>query len=352
MSTDTLTRHPIENMTVTLGEDIPVLLKSPPRIDSLPRGIPLMRDFQGEAVSDQNKAQEIALILFEHMIDWPCRSAAAFRDIFLMQKVRLINPLLNINHHEDADFLFGLMTETVLAGRMIDFGHLPNDVIKDMGAANRDAFEAGEFMHPYDTWIGVHRWEGGFSGYLFTPQPGNETPTTIAIEMYALSIPGTRGDLDGAVIFYDIVFVQPRAPGDTRCWAFPMRGEGVRIPEGGRVANSLDPLVTMLRLLADASVPVIPHPEPVKLNRHRLAQGKPPIPAYTEVQTASYITAWRAAGSARKPAQGGHHASPVAHTRRAHTRLLASGRVVPVRSSKVNWRDHEEVRRMFYKVTL
>ena len=272
------------------------------------------------------------------------------RSIFVDQKIRMINPVLSIETAQDADWLFDLVAETVMQGRMIDFGHLPNDVLKEVSPANRQAFEAGEFTHPYESWVGCHRWEGGFSAYWFGPHPGDHE-ATCAIEMYGVSLPEAPiATADAALVIYDIVSMK-MTPEGMRCWAFPLRPACDDIPEMGRIANSLDPLVVMLTLLHDASVPVTHSYAPVKLNRQRAKGGKAAIPARTVVHTEGYVTAWRAAGAARKPAQGGHHASPIAHTRRAHQRLLASGRVVPVRSSKVNWRDHEEVRRMFYKVS-
>jgi hypothetical protein len=116
-----------------------------------------------------------------------------------------------------------------------------------------------------------------------------------------------------------------------------------------RGANCLDPMVTMLRLLADASVPIVDKPAPVRLNKARTKRGQWQIPAHTAVLTKDYVTAFRAAHSGHS--EKGTHASPVAHWRRAHKRILADGRVVPVRSSKVNWRDSAELHRLLYKVS-
>jgi hypothetical protein len=106
----------------------------------------------------------------------------------------------------------------------------------------------------------------------------------------------------------------------------------------------------MLRLLADASIPITYREAPERLNKARVKQGKTPIPAHTTVHTHDYVTSFSHRSTVRGPSKGGHHASPIAHWRREHFRHLADGRVIPVKSSKVNWRDHEELHRMFYRI--
>jgi hypothetical protein len=69
------------------------------------------------------------------------------------------------------------------------------------------------------------------------------------------------------------------------------------------------------------------------------------------VETRDYVSLFAAAVASIKRNQGtGHHASPVPHWRRAHQRHLVSGKVIPVRSTKVNWRDHGELHRLFSRV--
>jgi hypothetical protein len=83
------------------------------------------------------------------------------------------------------------------------------------------------------------------------------------------------------------------------------------------------------------------------LNKARAKKGLTEIPSHTMVQTRDYVTAFRHGQSHHEK---GKHASPIAHWRRAHKRQLASGLIVPVRSSKVNWREAEEMHRLFYRV--
>jgi hypothetical protein len=87
------------------------------------------------------------------------------------------------------------------------------------------------------------------------------------------------------------------------------------------------------------------------LNKRRLQQGRFAIPAHTSVQTRDYVTQYNHHKATSKGEyKGGHHASPIAHWRKAHKRNLADGRIIDVKSSKVNWRDMEELHRMFYRV--
>jgi hypothetical protein len=290
----------------------------------------------------QADAVNVITEVLEHLADWPIKTAAGFRNAVL-EGGFAVNPLLNIKKEEDALFLKAGIETTVREGRMIDFGFLPNDLIKLESVRSRKMFEAQEFDLPYEIWLGVARWEGGMNGYLFSQSPYNPTDIT-AIELYGVTIPHL-GDL---ILVYDVISIDIGTPTRVRVADFgaPQTVEDME----ARGANSLDPLVTFLRLLADASIPVADIPEPVKLNKARAKHGKLPIPPHTEVCTRDYVVAFRSASTATGEGRGGHHASPVAHWRRAHHRRLASGKVVPVRSSKVNWRDTAEMHRLFYRV--
>jgi hypothetical protein len=232
---------------------------------------------------------------------------------------------------------------------MIDFGFLPNDLIKAEAYRSSEMFEAGELQHPFENWLATSWWEGGMNGYHVSPNPiyPNEV---LVLELYGISVPNV-GD---AVMIYDIVSIETQtlADGSHKTFLKPARTciEETKATLQLRGSNSLDPVVTMLRLLADASVPVIPKPAPERLNKQRTRQGKFTIPQHTLVQTRDYVASFTGSQQAAKPVgKGGHHASPTAHWRRAHSRVLASGRVVTVRSTKVNWRDTEELHRLFYR---
>jgi hypothetical protein len=226
--------------------------------------------------------------------------------------------------------------------------------MKTESLRSRTMYEAGDLPMPYDNWVALSSWEGGFCGYYFSANLNSRE--VFCLELYGVRIP--MGSLSGqikpidVVLIYDIVRVEARGINDT----LVTPGKLVKgLPDDdksmeGRAANCIDPLVTMLRMLADASIPVITRAAPDKLNKLRAKQGRFPIPSHHVVETKDYVSTFHAAKSAKGAAKGGHHASPVAHSRRAHLRTLASGKVVHVRDTRVNWRSAEELHRLFYRV--
>lgn len=300
---------------------------------------------------DPDEAKAFLIMIFEHLQDWPIKSADAFRNAILGKNVMAINPLLAAGNEDTLEYLKAVIKHIVAEGRMVDFGFLPNELMKEESIRSRKMFESGEFQHPYDNWLAIASWEGGMCGYLFLPHPTFKNQT-LCVELYGVSVPHYHD----AILIYDIISIEVRGIGDTVVHPSPMLTD----PKFGKLsadeeeaqylrgANTLDPLVTMLRILADASIRIEDHPAPVKLNKKRAKAGHFEIPAHTVVHTRDYVTAFRAA-------QAGHvgkgtHASPIAHWRRAHKRHLADGRIVPVRSSKVNWRETEELHRLFYRM--
>lgn len=291
------------------------------------------------------EAREIVIQVFEHLADWPIRSTERFRNAILGTGMLAVNPMLKIQADEHAHYLKRVIKSTIAEGRMIDFGFIPNDVIKAESIRARHMFENGELFHPFESWVAVSSWEGGFNGYHISPHPFHEKETLV-IELYGVSIPNAVD----VIVIYDIVSVEA-TPGNTRVSPYEMLEELPEEELRNRGSNSLDPLVTFLRLLADASIPITQVEEPVRLNRARAKVGKWPIPGHALVHTRDYVANFHASMAATRVSKGGTHASPIAHWRRAHQRHLASGRTVPVKASKVNWREAEELHRMFYKVT-
>lgn len=68
-------------------------------------------------------------------------------------------------------------------------------------------------------------------------------------------------------------------------------------------------------------------PPPERLNKRRMAAGKPPIGEVREIFLRVGGTSYRPSGAAEK----GSHASPRLHWRRGHVRRLASGEITHVR---------------------
>lgn len=297
----------------------------------------------------RDSAIELIQLVMEHLRDWPVKSAEAFRNAILSDGMLAINPLFDVDDG-GVQFLKQLIRTTIAEGRMVDFGFIPNEVIKVESTRSRPMFEANEFQHPYETWLAVTSWEGGYNGYLICPHP-YFPGETLVIELYGVSVP----NVSDVIMIYDMVSVKVNGPGDTTVSPLRMDFSSEHVETEAelklRGANSLDPLVTMLRLLADASIPITQRETPEKLNRARAKKGKGPLPGHTIVHTQDYVAQFQAAASGSKRYdKGGHHASPIAHWRRAHLRHLVDGRVIPVKSSKVNWRDAEELHRLFYRI--
>jgi len=296
----------------------------------------------------QEEAVKAVTWIFEHLASSPTRSPEAFRNAILGDGGIAINPMLQIRDEGHAVFLKDLIHRTVAEGRMIDFGYLPNTIIKTESTRARQMFEAGEFVHPYDSWLATTSWEGGFNGYYFCPHPQWDG-AVLVIELYGVQMPNGVN----AILLYDMVSIKIEGPNHTIVSPAIMDAAQMMTDEElrARGSNSLDPLVTMLRLLADASIPVVAKPAPDRLNKARAKHGKYQIPGHHQVQTKDYVAHFLSLSSkTRGEAKGGHHASPTAHWRRSHLRHLADGRVVQVKSAKVNWRDNETLHRMFYKL--
>ena len=289
-------------------------------------------------------AKELIIVALEHLDTWPIRTPERFRNAILGEGFFAVNPLLEGMDAQHGKFLKKLIQDTVSEGCMIDFGYMPNEVIKAESLRARTAFESGELMHPYEKWLGVTAWEGGANGYLISQHP-IYPDETLVLELYGVSIP----DVGPAIVLYDIVSVKIAGPLHTIMSPHNMSIKQSEKEMRARASNSVDPMVTMLRLLADASIPVERVDAPERLNRVRAKQGKFMIPEHSVVQVRDYITSFKHSQTARIN-RGGTHASPIAHWRKAHQRTLATGKVIPVRSSKVNWRDQEEMHRLFYRV--
>jgi len=310
------------------------------------------------AASFTGMDNETALVeLLENLPKRRCASAAAFRNTLMGHGFVAVNPLLLSDSAGTEQQTRGYFQAIAMAikgvvadGRMIDFGYVPNAIIKAESTRAREPFEAGELLHPYDDgWLGLMEWEGGYNGYFVVPHSDKGGKATLVVELYGTKAP----DGIDIILIYDAVSILP-APGETRLGPFPMKSY-LRSPEEEqasdqmRASNSLDPLVCMLRMLADASIPVTRFEAPEKLNKARAKSGKLPIPPHNVVHSGDYVSQITSHARSRASDRNGHHASPIAHWRRSHLRHLP-GRVVKVRSSKVNWRGETELRRLFSKI--
>jgi hypothetical protein len=301
---------------------------------------------------DQDVAREAIVRIMEGFDTHPIRTPEGFRSAAIDHFIA-VNPVLDIKEETAVNFLIEVIQRTILEGRMIDFGFIPNQMLQETSLRTREIYEAGELQHPYDSWLGLSAWEGGYCGYLIANavDDGEALPEgdsrLLCVELYGVAVPG----MPSCVMINDIVSIDVI---DSKTYFQPVKmieesGMNEKSHKEGRCANLLDPMVTFLRILSDASVPVVDVPAPERLNKARTKRGKSLIPAYTRVETRDYVSAYRSAVKAIHEGKGGHHASPIPHWRRAHQRHLHDGKVVPVRSSKVNWRDHGELHRLFYR---
>lgn len=266
-------------------------------------------------------------------------SAAAFRNAILGDGILMMNPALDVQACPKGwaeKMRETYLVDVVASGRMVDFGYLPNDVVRAEAARAEEPMKAGDLVHPYSEWLAISRWEEGANCYFINGSTGGFS----VVEFYGFVQPNG----DPTLFLTDLALVRPDGGAILAPLTIPQSLEA----DQARVSNLVEPVATMLYLLANSSVRVGRWNPPTKQNLARIKAGRPSLPSHTVVEAGDYVTALRAHQASDVQA-GGHHASPVAHWRRGHRRLLASGRVVPVAASHVNWRDGAEVHRLFYR---
>src|SRR6188768_4490662 len=110
---------------------------------------------------------ELVLEILEKLSTHPIRTASAFRSAMVENaSILAANPLLELSGSDitSRELFEEAMTAVelvILQGRMIDFGYVPNAVIKAESLRARASFEAGELAHPFENgWVGTMAWEG------------------------------------------------------------------------------------------------------------------------------------------------------------------------------------------------
>jgi hypothetical protein len=248
----------------------------------------------------------------------------------------------------------------IRSGRLFDMGNIPNTVIKSETHRAGDLFGAGFIGHPFRECYAIfHTWEFGGSLYLVDPMtwaagtnlitmlpPDSfmvceaiclnlmHRPTLLLGDMALVAVDAKAKGYNGVVQLGAVARLAIEVnPGYAR-------------PHREVIGNLCDPVMSALLLLATDGVPVDRIAAPDKLNRARLKNGKPPIPAHWHVHTGPYVTALTSRGQRRKDAQGGHHSSPIPHLRRGHKRVLNAyhgGQTIWVRDAVVNVKDGKEM---------
>jgi len=243
-----------------------------------------------------------------------------------------------------------LAVDAVIAGRVIDFGFLPNDVLKHGGDRGGTLWQQSAIDMPFiDPWILLHSWEGGTSIYLINPIGEDveacELQPAMIDDMKSLLI-SDRGIFfrhhDGPATKYYAMMAPAalRFQRDPEHWARANNGKDEQASAAGNVG---DPLMAAILILSTRNVQRETICAPMKLQNARRKSGKPPIPNYDRVDAALYVTAIVTRGHRRERGedQGGSHRSPVPHIRIGHPRTYATGRSIFIRDTLVAVTDEQ-----------
>ena len=267
--------------------------------------------------------------------------------------------------------LLDMARDAITNGRLFDFGHWPNEIIKQTGARAGYLYNDSALGHPFSgPYLIMHTWsdpdllvkfhdnpkEKNSCVYLVNPYPVKDE-VCISFEICSFEcmvIAGVKtlcvGDRvmfdgeqsKGQKLFYaDIIPFAYRWMPDQAMIA----GLATQLPEGTdfvrmAASNVLDPLMTALMILNTRGVKQETVTPPPKLAKARAKAGKPAIPPYRVVNSANYVTALLPRQERPKgPSQGGTHASPVFHLRRGHWRRMKETKKIRIQDTLVNATD-------------
>jgi hypothetical protein len=259
--------------------------------------------------------------------------------------------------------------EAVRYGRMIDFGFLPNDAIKQGGRRGGPLWSRGFIGMPFlEPWVLYHTWEDGPAVCLVNPK--GDRPTGNDWEVCELTPSLVKGDRMLCIGDRGLFKFPETAIVDWNKYGAHMSPNTIRYmpgeigrqinngdsPGGSAAGNVGDPVMLALMILNTRNIVRETIRAPAKLNKARLKNRHEPIPPYDVVHSAPYVTAIANRRSGvRGEDQGGHHASPIPHLRIGHPREYASGRTIFIKDTLVNAgetardaflnRSHYEVKR-------
>jgi hypothetical protein len=244
--------------------------------------------------------------------------------------------------------------QAIEAGRFIDFGHLPNAVIKQGGKRGGPLWQRGAIHSPFhEPWVFMHTWDGARGSnatavYLVNPS----SPSAIEVCEFQ---PVMLGEMGGAFMIGDrVLFDRVEAasgksmyhavasPNIVRFFDDPTvknQLNNSRSPESAAAGNVGDPTMTAILILATRNVERMTISADEKLQRARIKRGQPPIPNYDVVNSAPYVTALLARNERRERSEslGGSHRSPIPHIRMGHPReYAASGKTIFIADTLVN----------------
>jgi hypothetical protein len=220
-------------------------------------------------------------------------------------------------------------------GRFMDFGHLPLRFLKAECARAEELLADGRLVPPFSDGCvfsfitEFNGYDGAVARFVVSDLPAERT---MVIHL-AMRLPN-GGPEQLAWCPFD--------HGQTACFV-TATGD---IDEPIRLLDAGYAVCCALAARADIAPRRIVPDE--KLQRARMKARKPAIPPTWAIDAQDYITLVSTHQRPKRSRQGGTHASPVPHERRAHRRRLDNGRTVKVRASFVNMLNAAAVRRRFY----
>jgi len=269
----------------------------------------------------------------------------------------------------ELDSILLLSQEAVESGRVIDFGHWPNEVMKRSSGRGGKLFNQGALSQPFDSpWIFLHtwddpkidakyHWEKSGAAYLVNPFPSDDSCEIVEFNgltvhnRFCLGV-GDRVWLkrqEGNVDQYHCNVIPAINRFLERSFA---KGTNMGIiqdhmdlygndPMQSAANNVLDPFITALLFLNTKGVKSETIYPDAKLNKARLKNKKKPIPPYRKVESDPYVTAIMHRRTTGSGLPTGTHASPVPHVRIGHWREYKTGERTFIRDTLVNVSDEQ-----------
>jgi hypothetical protein len=240
----------------------------------------------------------------------------------------------------------------VEASRLIDFGYLPNAVIKHGGKRGGPLWQRGAIHSPFrEPWVFMHTWDATLGGLtaVYLVNPSSDAAIEVC-ELQPFRVGGKGVFMIGDRVLFDrskpaagkAMYHAIASPNIVRFDDDPRVKDMVNnggSPEAAAAGNVGDPTMTAMLILSTRNVERATVRADEKLQRSRLKHGKPLIPNYDVVNSAPYVTAIQARGLRREnrsESLGGHHRSPIPHIRMGHPREYASGKSIFIADTLVN----------------